>query len=301
MNKNISPFTKKGIFVILVSLFLGCAVQNALAQTDIYVPLIGLTSVPYPLALPIEGGAVTYHYAIKNFIKEFALTHIQVTDYECTPVAFVTGDDNNNSELDFNETWRYGCTTKVSKTTESIATVKGTYRNIIAIHTAYTTVVVGSTNPPPLVSIVNITKVAYPLSLPATGGPITFTYRVSNPGIVPLSTVSVVDNKCMAMSNKLGDTNGNNLLDIDEVWLYTCTTSLKETTTNTARVTAFANGLRAIDDVALTVKVATIVPIFPETGFNPNLKITLWIILSVLLIILTIFFFLTRGKNENKK
>ena len=69
---------------------------------------------------------------------------------------------------------------------------------------------------------------------------ITFVYKVTNPGVVPLSDVHVVDDKCPAMSGELGDTNGNHLLDTNEVWIYNCSMDLKQTTTDTATVTAFA-------------------------------------------------------------
>jgi hypothetical protein len=173
-------------------------------------------------------------------------------------------------------------------------------------------VVVGSSVPPPLVSVVNITKVAYPLSLPAGGGPITFTYKVTNPGVVPLSDVVVADDKCSTMSGKLGDTNGNNLLDVGEVWIYTCTTTLKRTTTNTVYVVAYANGLKAIDSATITVKVDVVgngssspgfpdqpIPSFPETGINVGLNVTVWEILSgILVALLAVFFAVTRKKNR---
>jgi len=179
--------------------------------------------------------------------------------------------------------------------------VTGSANNISATHEAYATVVVGSNNLPPLVSIINITKVAYPLSLPQGGGKITFTYKVNNPGAVPLSGVTVSDDKCSAMSGKLGDTNGNNLLDINEVWIYTCTTKLIQTTTNTVNVTAYANGLKAFSNATITVKVdipiSTSTPNFPDTGVNQNLKIIVWGILFGVLILLIIFFILIPKKQ----
>lgn len=292
------------IFVLFFTLSFGMSTKSVLAQTAqtsqsaLYVPLIGITSVPQPLALPAGSGNVTYHYAVKNFLSEVPLAAVRVFDDKCSPAIFVEGDDNGDSKLDYNETWRYTCMTKLSKTTQSTATATGTANNLTATHKAYTTVVVGSSSPAPLVSIINITKVAYPLSLPAEGGSITFTYKVSNPGAVPLSNVAVADNKCNAMSGKLGDTNGNNLLDIGEVWVYTCMTTLKQTTTNTVKVTAFANGLEAASDATITVVVDT--PGLPETGEMSNFKITMWGILSIILAALTIYLALNR-KSKRKR
>lgn len=278
---------------------MGVSAKNvfaAVSPSGLYIPIIGITSVPSPLALPKGPGKVIYNYAVKNFIEEYPLTDIEVTDDRCDAVKYIQGDDNNDSKLDYSETWRYSCDTILSNTTESTATAKGTVNNITAVHRAYATVVVGSKSIPPLVSIINITKVAYPLSLPKEGGDITFTYRVNNPGEVALQDVVVVDDKCSAMSGKLGDTNGNNQLDVNEVWIYTCKTNLKETTTNTVKVTSTANGLKAVGYATITVMVAEStnstadVPSFPETGENANIKIIIWMTLAGLLAALTIFF-----------
>lgn len=312
--------SKKIIVVLIVFLVFGSSTKSVLAQTSpvptsssvLYIPLIGISSVPYPLSLPNGSGMVTYNYAVKNFLSGTALNNVKVSDNNCSPVKYVTGDDNGNGMLEPTETWRYSCTTNVSKTTHSIATATGTIGNITASHKAYTTVVVGSNTPPPLVSIVNITKVAYPLSLPPQGGEITFTYRVNNPGVVPLRDVTVTDNKCSSMSGKLGDVNGNNLLDPDEVWIYTCSTILTHTTTNTATVTAYANGFEAIDNVTITVDVASPIahvypnPKFPDvggnpgTGVNPFIKIVVWTVLTIILTLLIFIFLLTR-KGKFKK
>lgn len=289
---------KEFLSALLLAILFGVNTRIVSAQTSasvLYVPLIGITSVPYPLALPKGPGYVTYSYAVKNFLKEVPLTDVQVVDDKCSSVRFVTGDDNHDLKLDYGETWRYTCTTKLSVTTQSTATATGIANSLSATHKAYSTVVVGSNSPPPLVSIVNITKVAYPLSLPAEGGNITFTYKVTNPGVVPLGGVIVADDKCKAMSGKLGDTNGNNLLDINEVWIYTCTANLKQTTTNTVTVTAYANGLKAVDNATITVKVDN--PGLPTAGTNPNLgnlnfKIIVWGIMSVVLVVLIVFFVL---------
>lgn len=166
------------IFILVISATLGSAyafnnvfAQTAeLSQSSLYVPLIGITSVPDPLALPKGAGDVTYHYAVKNFLAGLPLTNIQVVDNKCSQVEFVEGDDNNDAKLDYSETWRYICTTNLTTTTESIATATGVANDITTSHKAYATVVVGSDSLPPLVSIVNVTKVAYPLSLPTDGG-----------------------------------------------------------------------------------------------------------------------------------
>lgn len=293
------------------------AQTNQMSEVVSYVPLIGITSVPYPLALPKGPGKVTYHYAVKNFLLEVALADVQVADDHCSPVRFIEGDDNGNTRLDYSETWRFACTTKVSTTTRSMASTSGHTNDITTSHKAYATVIVGSNTPPPLVSIVNVTKVAYPLSLPSKGGGIAFTYKVNNPGIVPLDHVTVTDDKCLTMSSKLGDTNSNNLLDPNEVWIYTCTATLKQTTTNTVHVEAFANGLRAVGDATITVKVNSpglpevgavsglptepSLQNLPETRENPTLKVFVWKVLSSVLAVLLILFIVLQKKKQALK
>ena len=301
---------RKKIFIalLLFMLLCGLSTRSVFAQESpsvLYVPIIGLTSVPTPLALPDGSGNVTYNYAVKNFLSEIALNNVQVVDDTCSPVEFIEGDDDGDALLDYNETWRYRCTTNLSKTTQSIAIATGIANNITATHRAYATVVVGANTPPPLISIINITKVAYPFSLPAEGGKITFTYKVNNPGDVPLSKVSVIDDKCSAMSGKLGDRNGNNLLDSTEVWIYTCTTTLTETTTNTVNAKAFANGFEAVGDATITVLVdkslaRVIVPGFPNVGGTLNIKMIAWASLSGILVVLIIVFIVTRKSKVRK-
>lgn len=293
---------------LLIIVLFAYGIKNVSAETMQsiqYVPLIGISSVPDPLALPQGKGEVTYHYAVKNFLQELPLTDVRVSDDGCDAVRFVEGDDNGDARLDYQETWRYACTTNVATTTRSTATATGTANNLTATHHAYMTIVVGLKDPAPLVSIVNITKIAYPLALPIEGGAITFTYKVNNPGVVPLSDVVVTDDKCSAISGKLGDTNGNNLLDTREVWIYTCTAILKQTTTNTATVTAFANGLKAVGEAVLTVKVDN--PDFPDVGTIPdgeirgNRKIIVWAILVGILVFLIALSFMKRMRTPLKK
>ncbi len=310
-------------FISVAFVLFGYGALNVFAETSkavesvSYIPLIGITSVPYPLSLPKEGGVVTYHYAVKNFLREAPLLHVQVVDDGCSPVVFVEGDDNGDAKLDFSETWRYACIVKLSTTTQSVAKAVGTANNMIATHSAYATVLVGSRVPPPLVSVINITKIASPLSLPAQGGKITFTYKVNNPGLVPLNNVVVADDKCTAMSGKLGDTNDNNLLDINEVWIYTCTMTLNKTTTNTVTVKGFANGLSAVSDATIIVKVE--LPGFPEVGTVPrfpaqpiasfpligisaDIRVAVWGVLAAFLAALTLVFFMVkRSKRQSIK
>src|SRR5919199_1786050 len=79
------------------------------------------------------------------------------------------------------------------------------------------------TTPNPSIFIDKVTNGADGVNILA-GQPITWTYKVSNTGNVPLSYVSVTDNKEGSITNRIsGDTNNNNLLDTNEVWTYKVT------------------------------------------------------------------------------
>lgn len=76
------------------------------------LPLINLTKVPNPLALPAGPGLVTYTYVAKN-IGTVSMVGPWVKDDKCTDVKYVSGDTNNNGRLSVGESWTYTCT-KVS-------------------------------------------------------------------------------------------------------------------------------------------------------------------------------------------
>jgi hypothetical protein len=181
-------------------------------------------------------------------------------------------------------------------------------------------VVFAQTNPvlaTPAVSIVDITNIIYPAPMPIGGGPITFTYKVTNLGKASLGNVNVVDDYCSDMSGELGDTNGNHLLDPSETWVYTCAAVVTKTTIHSAVVTAYANGLEAADAETATVDVPgsdrVYIPTLPNNGPNPNtptlpnnglnpdtLNITalIWGILGgILVVLIIIYLFITRKRQ----
>ncbi len=161
-------------------------------------------------------------------------------------------------------------------------------------------------NSAPEVNIVDITNIIYPSPLPAGGGSITFTYKITNPGNVPLNDVTVVDNSCSNMSGELGDTNGNHFLDPGEAWIYTCAIMITKTTAHTATVTAYANGLKTSATETTTVDVPSAiatpspVPTLPDNGTNPNSlnsTVLIWEILGGILgVLIIIYIFIFRNK-----
>ncbi|MDP2648553.1 MAG: ice-binding family protein [bacterium] len=236
------------------------------------LPLIKITKVPTPLALPGGPGSVAYIYTATN-IGPVPMIGVWVKDDTCTAVTFVSGDTNGDSKLDLDEAWTYRCIQTVSQTVTNTATAHGQANGHDAYDTALATVVVGVVPGlpdtgllPPLINIVKVPSRLTPL--PFGGGNVTYTYTVTNPGVVAMNSVVVTDDKCASVSRTGGDTNANNLLDSSEVWTYSCTTHVAASTMNTATAKGSANGFIAVDYALATVLV--VAPGFPNTGLPPR-------------------------------
>ncbi len=259
-------------------------------------PLISVLKVPTPLALPLGPGPVTYTYTVKN-IGTVPMSNVIVSDNACSTVGFISGDSNNDSKLDINETWTYTCTTTLSQTTTNTVTATGDANGFTAIDTANATVVVGVPIIPPLIHVVKKPNV---FVLPANGGAVTYTYTVTNPGTAPLSNVSITDDKCTGLPGRVvghpGDLNKNDLLESNETWTFTCLTNLTQTTTNTGTAEGSANGLTAIDYSLATVVVAA--PSLPKTGLPPAPWNVVILLLFGLLALVSISFVMVLRKHK---
>ncbi len=100
------------------------------------------------------------------------------------------------------------------------------------------------------------------------GGSVTYTYLVSNTGLVSISNIVLTDDKLGTISGPSGgDTTNPGILDPFETWTYTSTTNLFATTTNTATATglneAGAEVSSASNGVTVTVTGGNEVPEFP--------------------------------------
>ncbi len=273
-----------------------CVVTNNDKGTPAAVvpPLIDVVKVPSPLALPSGPGPVTYTYTLRN-TGTVPVTDITMVGDTCSPIKLISGDTDGDSKLDVNETWVHRCSTTLSATHTNIVTTTGWANGISAVDIASATVVVGASVVPPLI---HVTKVPSPLALSASGGLVTYTERVSNPGTVALSNITLSDDKCSPTKYVSGDTDGDSKLDVNETWVYTCQASLTTSTTNTATASGNANGLTATDFAVATVVVAA--PSLPNTGLPPELtNISLdTALLVAILIVVVISLALTLKRRE---
>ena len=228
--------------------------------------------MPSPLALPNGPGPVVYTYTLRN-IGTVPVTDITMLGDICSPITLVSGDTNNDSKLDTNETWIYTCKANLTQTTTNIVTATGWVDGLSASDIASATVVVGAPIVPPLI---HVTKIPSPLVLPVGGGEVTYTETITNPGTVALSNVDLADDKCGTMKYISGDVNSDSKLDVTEKWIYTCKDNLTKNTTNTATASGEANGLTAKDFAIVTVIVPVSVPTLPNTGLSPEGRSVLW-------------------------
>jgi len=69
---------------------------------------------------------------------------VNVLDNKCAPVAYVSGDTNNNGLLDPGEAWVYTCKADITASTMNTATAEGTANGTTAIGYAFATVLVAA-------------------------------------------------------------------------------------------------------------------------------------------------------------
>ncbi len=120
---------------------------------------------------------------------------------------------------------------------------------------------IGAPVVPPVPPLIDVVKVASPLSLPLGPGLVKYTYTLRNIGTVPVSSITMVGDTCSPIVLVSGDTNGDSKLDLNETWVHTCSTTLTETHTNTVVATGWANGISAVDIASANVVVG--LPIVP--------------------------------------
>ncbi|MEO5974104.1 MAG: ice-binding family protein [Ilumatobacteraceae bacterium] len=269
-----------------------------LAKAAPLPPLISIVKVPNPPALPLGPGLVTYTYTVRN-IGPVTMTNVTVSDNKCAPLALISGDTNANNYLETTETWTVRCTTLITETTTNAATAVGFSGGLSSTDVAFATVVL-TPLPPPLI---NVVKTPNRFILPFGGGSVTYTYTVTNPGVVAIGNVAIADNLCKAISARSGDLNDNNLLDLTETWLYACTMKITSTTLNTVTVTGSSNGLTATDIAFATVVVAAPVastiatPGFPNTGIGPDDQNTPWNVIT-LVVLIPALLLITRARRK---
>ena len=105
---------------------------------------------------------------------------------------------------------------------------------------------------------ISVTNIPTPSALTSGAGSVTHNFTVTNTGTVPMSNVTVTDDKYTGINYVSGDTNGDSKLDVNETWLYRVVNTVSTTTTDTVTATGKANGYTATAGANATVTVSDI-------------------------------------------
>lgn len=246
--------------------------DKATVKVEEDAPAIKVDKSADPTSLPANGGNVTYTYLVSN-IGNVPLLDITIDDDKCSPLTFGGGDTDSDGVLDTSETWKYTCTDTITATTTNTATVKGKHKGQTYMDTDKAVVIVNDIQTAPLYKI-KVTKSANPVSLPVGGGNVVYSYVIDNQGTAPLNNIVVSDNKCAPVTFVNGDANANGKLDINELWNYTCSMNLTETTTNTVKAQSTNEGATIWDSDKVTVNVGVVPPPPPPpTQDNPGINV----------------------------
>ena len=208
-----------------------------------------------------EGDTITYTYTVTN-PGNVPLSNVSVTDNMTGYVPYQSGDTDSDDSLDTDETWIFTATYVVpaedANTLDNTAAAAGTYAGsqIIAWDNASVDI---------LRPAIAINKTAEPEQA-YEGDTITYTYTVTNPGNTPLYAISVSDDKIEVVTYQSGDTNGDEILDMDETWIFTATHTVTAEDPSSLVNTATVYGTDALDQtvtaqatasVAITVDIPT--------------------------------------------
>ena len=241
-------------------------------------------------AITKAGQVVPYTITIAN-TGNTAVSNIQVIDPLLGAITnagnLFSGDiAPKNNKLDVNETWTYTGSYTVTQTDIdnngnnasnlgkllNVAEVRGTYPN--------GTQEVKNTNQ----VLIDITPyAAYKIEKTSTETEVTkandlihYTVKVTNTGDAAIHDVVVSDPMVTNLARSSGDTNNNNKLDVNEVWTYTGTYTVKQTDIDgngngiagILRNIATVNGKKP-DNSNLNPETAThLIPLKTTTAFN---------------------------------
>ncbi len=213
-----------------------------------------LKSKPVP-TLVRTGTPVTYTYQVSS-TGNVSLTNVALVDDRClavTPVVSGTinlGDTNQDNALDVGELWRYSCTTPLTTTTTNIVTV--TAVDPLSSTVSATDTVTVSVSAPAIDLEKTVSRPYVPRNTT-----VVYTFTVQNSGTDVLTNVVLLDNRC-SVGPVSGDVGADGLLQVAEMWSYTCTGVITRTTTNVAVVTAIDSFGETVTD---TDSVQVIVPL----------------------------------------
>jgi uncharacterized repeat protein (TIGR01451 family) len=188
-----------------------------MGTTVLPVPSLSLTKTPQQTQYTVAGDVLTYTFLIEN-TGGTALTNISVSDpfaaLSGSPIAFLAPGASDS--VTFTASYIVTQADVEAGSFTNVATVTGTTPfNEILTSTAEATVQAVQ------VPSMTLTKTAVTTTYDAVGDVIEYTIAVENTGNVYISAVGVSDPAATSGPTYLsGDTDNDNILDVDEIWLY---------------------------------------------------------------------------------
>jgi len=201
---------------------------------------VGGRGTPKDLLVP-SGSTVTYTYEVTTGGSPVAMRLDSISDDKCSPVlpavsAGNAGDADGDGLVDPGETWVFTCDIVVPADADIVntVTVEATEPQTGGQDSDTDTARVRAYEPE--APGIAITKTASKTTVVA-GERVTYTYEVVNTGNVELRDIELVDDKCEPVEYQRGDRDGDEVLDLEETWVFECTMRIFRTTTNVAVVT----------------------------------------------------------------
>jgi gliding motility-associated-like protein/uncharacterized repeat protein (TIGR01451 family) len=160
---------------------------------------------------------IFYTITVKN-TGNVNLTNVVLTDVFAGGATLSSGDTNSNNVLDVDEIWIYSADYEV---TQADINAGNDLINVASVDTdqteplednAITTISQAAS--------LTITKEADKSSVSSAETTINYTITVKNTGNVNLTNVVLTDVFAGGATLSSGDTNSNNILDVDEIWIY---------------------------------------------------------------------------------
>ena len=208
--------------------------DDDVADVSVISPTINIVKTADP-PVAVSGDLVQYTYQATN-PGDDPLSSISISDKAsasstgCTPLVFDGGDLNVNGKLDPGETWSYSCSANPTADITNTVIITGYDSLGNAVNDQDTASV------DILAPAIEMAKIADPDTILA-GTVVTYTYRVTNTGDLPLlSDINVADDTCSPVDYVSGDIDADGLLDPGETWIFECSRTIAKDTTNTATV-----------------------------------------------------------------
>ena len=184
--------------------------------------------------------SITYEFEVTNE-GDVPLSNVVLTDNTCSPLTGPVGDTGSDGVLGLTETWTYECVGgTLSTTTDNQARVTGVYDDGVLSFTVSDTDLATVTVLAPQLILTKTPSADYV----TVGNDVTYTYRIANTGGTDIVSFTPADDKCAPLvraSDVVG--NDDNLLEIGEIWSYTCTSTISTDTTNEFSLTDVEDSL----------------------------------------------------------